>query len=135
MDGGTHTCPAPRCLKGISTDYAFCGEHWAKLSWPTAQAIKAAYRPGQGVADWTEDYRNAFNCALIELGGSPLPKANDPGLFGKDAPVRFSQERLKRSLEREIRWRAQVFPKPDGERVCRACHALRACNARLQAHA
>lgn len=56
---GCHTCLWPGCTRSIPAPLWGCAPHWRKLPRVLRDAIYAHYRPGQGVADWTPQYRKA----------------------------------------------------------------------------
>lgn len=59
----SHACPWPRCKAVVPDSMWGCRTHWFTLPAEIRSAIWSSYQVGQGVADWTPAYREAFEAA------------------------------------------------------------------------
>lgn len=59
-----HFCSWPGCRERIGTHLWACRTHWYCLPAMLRGRILLAYQPGQGVADWSDEYKAAHKAAL-----------------------------------------------------------------------
>jgi hypothetical protein len=59
-----HRCPSPGCDKRISTALFACRPHWFSIPGDIRREILKHYKPGQGIADWSEGYAQAVRAAF-----------------------------------------------------------------------
>jgi hypothetical protein len=61
----SHLCSWTGCREKVPDHLWGCRTHWYCLPAHLRGRILSAYVPGQGVADWTDEYRAAFKAAQV----------------------------------------------------------------------
>lgn len=57
----THFCGWPNCRERVPGKLLMCRAHWYSLPSLLRHRILSTYVPGQSVADWSEDYKRAYD--------------------------------------------------------------------------